>query len=239
MEQLEGISWEVPVNEELALGMLRAQNDAYIRKLGIACAFICGFWTIGGVIAIAYAAGAGTLDATLSGEGTNNVVLGIVVFFALTAFGLFSAVHPGAITRMRCRHDIKPLRDLLAGENDGASLTITLGKAGVTCDNGHGVIALPYAAFSGKMMVDGTPYLITGAKRDQSLLYNLAGVNWALREESFLALPIPQSVLRAHPRLEGAILDTGFMQERALRRKDPEETETVKAFLERATSQRP
>lgn len=234
MNSIDGISWDVPIDEGLALGMLRAQNDAYIRKLGVACAFFCGIWAIGGVVAIAYPAYMGTLDTLLSEGKLSNVFPAIVLFLALTAFGVFSAVRPGAITYMRCRRTVEPLRDFLAGKKHSPTLTVTLGELGVTCDNGSSVIALPYAALTGKAVVDGTPYLVTGAKRDQSVLYNLAGVNWALREESFLALPIPSSVLCAHPKLVTEILDTAFMQARALKRGDPQETEAVRAFLEGA-----
>ena len=161
-EAMGGVTWTVKFDKQLATDMFRAESDRYNRKVGILTAVLLGLFAIGRIVAIGWSLATGNTLATEDDPSGTSMYLYAFLFIALTAFGVFIAVRPGAATAFRNRSVIRRMTEQLGG----ARLSFATQQAGISCRLGEEPVNIPYAALTGSAVVDGTPWLTTADARD-------------------------------------------------------------------------
>lgn len=207
-------AWSVRVDNRLVTDMFRAESDRYNRKVGILAAILLGIFSIAFIGIFAWSLAAGASLGNEDDPSETNLYLYGALFVALTAFSAFIAVKPGAATAFRNRVAIRRL----AEKFDGNALSFETGENGISVRIDGEAFDVPYAVFNGSAVVDGRPWLLTASPKEASLAYNLAGINWALRETGTLSIPVTDDVLRCDPAFIDHVLEVAAWQRGQLRK---------------------
>ena len=174
-----------------------AQQHNYLRKLGLACAILCGGFAI-------------MIGALLVSNFEADMVLPAVVLSAAGVFGIAMFVHP--MTMISTRKPLVYRWFFVHGVEDPdkvpfkqlvADYTVELGEYGFSEETKTTVAHTPWFALVKKPVESerGT-YFVLGKGKDSSLAYSMLGINWALRDEEVCGvLFIPREVVAAQPGL--------------------------------------
>lgn len=176
-----------------------ARQGRYLRKVGAAIFFLFG---IAAAVSV----------ALLLEEPSATWLASSAALIVVTAFGLVEAVRPfglvpaGVAREWFAEHGASVAQDSPIADL-AARYEVTLEPEGFVEYAGGMRRAVPWAALSGrcKRTARGAYFPVDGG-RDDSLAYNMAGVNWTMREGDVAGtLFVPASVLAEHPGIDGAI----------------------------------
>lgn len=183
-------SYQVHMDYEGFRELFLAQQGGYTRKLGVLCAVVCGVLGAFGLAAVA--------------GGRHDMLLSDVVLLACAAFGLLMAVWPSAVLSTRGGLVRAWFAERGSMDTQGkitaisCDYTVELDDRGFTELAGSNTIRTAWYELSDRPRAGerGT-YFVRSKGRDDSVLYNLMGINWALRDEAVSGvLFIPNEVTR-------------------------------------------
>ena len=192
-----GRSWSVPVDDELVMGSLMAQNGDCTRRLGVFVLVVCGLLEVIMVWGVLSLVPEGGPDLAVPNDRWMSLCS--IVLPVPLAIGALDVLATEAMVRFSNRRMLPGTLGQDPVPRTG-TMRVSCEELGFVCDDGDGdPVRMPYAVCSGAYERHGSLYLTSGDAADRSVLHSLMGVNWALREKVAFAVPVPPEVLRAHP----------------------------------------
>lgn len=202
-------SWNLPIDKTLFTNTFRAESDWYNRKVGIVSTILFGGFAVAYIWALVWSAKTG-----VSLDVSGDPYLYAIVIVGMAVFAVFVTVRPGDATAFRNHVAIRHLTEHYVGR----SFTVKTEEAGLRCRIGTDRLSVPYAAITKAVTVDGMTWFTTAAARESSVIYNIMGINWALRETGSLSIPVPNETLTQYPSLVADVLAAGKDQRAGLKR---------------------
>lgn len=221
-------SYQVHMDLEGFRELFVAQQRNYVKKVGI----LCTVMFVPGSLFSVY---------MLVSEPSFEALGFLAMCVALSALGIADLVKPPAMLSTRKRlvytwfytHGV-PDPDKVEFKRLATDYTVSLGAYGFAEQSATFALNTPWFSLREKPVKDtrGTYFVVDDGK-ESSALYNMIGINWALREETAVgALFIPASVTAANPGLVDEIsrLVASMRAEVKGRSMSPEKAKAIQAW---------